>query len=87
MIAGTAGMPFTRLARHAASRFAGVGTTGAAGARGVRVFVQDVLQPLEFCGGDAHGVCTLDAFVASQAYARHDGEGDFEKCFANTTGP
>ncbi|GJE87420.1 phytase [Phanerochaete sordida] len=53
--------------------------------RRVRVLVQDVLQPLEFCGGDAHGMCTLDAFVESQAYARHDGEGDFERCFANRT--
>lgn len=51
----------------------------------VRIFVQDVLQPLEFCGGDEHGLCTVDAFVESQAYARHDGEGDFEKCFANDT--
>lgn len=45
----------------------------------VRVLVNDALQPLEFCGsGD--GTCTLDAFVESQAYARNNGEGDFEKC-------
>lgn len=45
----------------------------------VRVLVNDAVQPLEFCGGVA-GLCELHAFVASQGYARHDGEGDFEKC-------
>ncbi|KAI0371493.1 phytase [Pilatotrama ljubarskyi] len=48
----------------------------------VRVLVNDAVQPLELCGADARGLCKLDAFVESQAYARHDGEGDFEKCFA-----
>ncbi|KAF8887236.1 histidine phosphatase superfamily [Gymnopilus junonius] len=48
----------------------------------VRVLVNDALQPLEFCDGDADGLCALDAFVRSQAYARNDGEGDFEKCFS-----
>jgi len=47
----------------------------------VRVFVNDWLQPLEFCGGDANGMCTLDAFVESQGYARRNGYGDFEKCY------
>jgi hypothetical protein len=46
----------------------------------VRILVNDVLQPLEFCGGVA-GLCELHAFVESQWYARHDGEGDFEKCY------
>ena len=46
----------------------------------VRVLVNDVVQPLEFCGGIA-GLCELHAFVASQRYARHDGDGDFEKCY------
>lgn len=46
----------------------------------VRVLVNDALQPLEFCGGIA-GLCELHAFVASQRYARNDGDGDFEKCF------
>lgn len=46
----------------------------------VRILVNDAVQPLEFCGGIA-GLCELHAFVASQRYARHDGEGDFEKCF------
>jgi len=46
----------------------------------VRILVNDALQPLEFCGG-VEGLCELHAFVASQRYARHDGDGDFEKCF------
>ncbi|KAI0638614.1 phytase [Trametes polyzona] len=51
-------------------------------AQHVRVLVNDAVQPLEFCGGDKDGLCKLDAFVESQAYARNNGEGDFEKCFA-----
>ena len=47
----------------------------------VRILVNDAVQPLEFCGGVA-GLCELHAFVESQWYARHDGNGDFEKCFA-----
>lgn len=48
----------------------------------VRVFVNDALQPLEFCGAKVReGMCRLDAFVKSQAYARNDGYGDFEKCY------
>lgn len=47
----------------------------------VRILVNDALQPLEFCVGDKDGLCALDAFVQSQAYARNDGNGDFEKCF------
>ncbi|GLB34379.1 putative histidine acid phosphatase family protein [Lyophyllum shimeji] len=60
---------------------------GAGGERGeeeeafVRVFVNDAVQPLEFCGARGDGMCTLEAFVASQAYARNDGNGDFERCF------
>ena len=46
----------------------------------VRILVNDAVQPLEFCGGIG-GLCELHAFVASQGYARHDGDGDFEKCF------
>ncbi|KAI0711023.1 phytase [Cerioporus squamosus] len=46
----------------------------------VRVLVNDALMPLEFCGaGD--GICTVDAFVSSQSYARNNGNGDWEKCF------
>ena len=48
----------------------------------VRILVNDAVQPLPFCKSDEEGLCTLKAFVKSQAYARHDGEGDFEKCFS-----
>ncbi|KAG6844460.1 hypothetical protein H0H87_006743 [Tephrocybe sp. NHM501043] len=48
----------------------------------VRIFVNDALQPLEFCRAGKNGLCTVDAFVKSQSYARNDGNGDFEKCFA-----
>ncbi|TFK33287.1 histidine phosphatase superfamily [Crucibulum laeve] len=47
----------------------------------VRMLVNDALQPLKFCGADKDGLCELQAFVKSQAYARSDGAGDFEKCF------
>jgi len=47
----------------------------------VRIFVNDERQPLEFCGADRHDMCPLDAFVASQGYARSGGGGDFELCF------
>ncbi|KAF8178032.1 phytase [Pholiota molesta] len=47
----------------------------------VRILVNDALQPLEFCGGDQDGLCTLRDFVESQVYARENGQGDFEKCF------
>ena len=49
----------------------------------VRVFVQDVKMPLDFCDADSDGLCSLDKFVASQSYAKNNGEGDFEKCFAS----
>ncbi|EAU82589.2 phytase [Coprinopsis cinerea okayama7 len=47
----------------------------------VRVLVNDAVQPLEFCGGDGDGLCTLERFVDSQWYARKSGDGDWEKCF------
>jgi len=48
----------------------------------VRIFINDALQPLSFCGGDKDGLCRLSEFHESQSYARNDGEGDFEKCFS-----
>lgn len=52
----------------------------------VRILVNDEMQPMEFCvgvgPGSPAGMCSLEAFVKSQSYARHDGEGEFEKCFA-----
>jgi len=49
----------------------------------VRIFVDDALQPLEFCGADLSGMCSLQAFVESQGYARNNGEGNFQKCFTS----
>ncbi|KAH9050588.1 phytase [Lactarius hengduanensis] len=42
--------------------------------------VVERLKPLKFCGG-VRGLCELHAFVESQWYSRHDGGGDFERCF------
>ena len=50
----------------------------------IRVLAQDQVQPLEFCGADDSGLCTLNAFVESQSFARDNGNGDFEKCFADS---
>jgi hypothetical protein len=47
----------------------------------VRVLVNDAVQKMGFCGSDGDGLCSLEAFVESQAYARNDGDGDWEKCF------
>ena len=47
----------------------------------IRILVQDKIQPLDFCGADNDGLCTLDAFVESQSYARNNGDGDWDKCF------
>ncbi|KAI9070321.1 acid phosphatase [Trametes sanguinea] len=46
----------------------------------VRVLVNDEVQPLEFCGGE-EGLCELEKFVESQAYARSSGNGDFDLCY------
>ncbi|KAJ6618846.1 histidine phosphatase superfamily [Mycena sp. CBHHK59/15] len=59
----------------------------ACGVRGreyVRILVNDAVQPLEFCAPNEVGVglCELSAFVQSQAYARNNGGGDWEKCFS-----
>jgi hypothetical protein len=47
----------------------------------VRILVNDAVQQLEFCGAGKDGLCSLEAFLQSQSYARSDGSGDFEKCF------
>lgn len=71
-------VPFS--ARMVTERLRCNGGGGAGEGEYVRVLVNDAVQPLEFCGvGD--GVCTLQAFVESQGYARNNGEGDFERCF------
>jgi hypothetical protein len=46
----------------------------------VRVIVNDRVIPLEFCGGDRYGRCTLGKFVESQEFARSGGHWD--QCFA-----
>ena len=48
----------------------------------IRILVNDAVQSLEFCGGSEDGLCTLNAFVESQAYAQSNGDGDWEKCFS-----
>lgn len=47
----------------------------------VRVLVNDAVQPLEFCGAGQVGMCTLEAFVESQGYARNGAGEDFKKCY------
>ncbi|KIP09825.1 hypothetical protein PHLGIDRAFT_22644 [Phlebiopsis gigantea 11061_1 CR5-6] len=76
-------VPFS--ARMVVERLSCGGGDGGGGAL-VRIFVNDALQPLEFCNdGDEDlaelGLCTLASFVASQGYARRSGDGDFEKCY------
>jgi len=48
----------------------------------VRILVNEVVQPLPFCGGSEAGLCSLDDFVKSQGYARSNGGGDFERCWS-----
>jgi hypothetical protein len=62
---------------------ADTGSTGNAPKEYVRVLVNDAVQPLEFCGGvrKNSGLCELEKFVESQAYARSGGGGDWERCF------
>ena len=52
------------------------------GSEYVRMLVNDAIQPLDFCGADSNGLCTLDNFVQSQSYARNNGDGDWALCFA-----
>ena len=49
---------------------------------GVRMLIDDAAVPLSVCGAGRDGICSLDAFVESQSYARNNGEGDWEKCFS-----
>ena len=46
----------------------------------VRVIVNDRVLPLQTCGGDPLGRCTLSAFVDSLSFAREGG--DWDQCFA-----
>ncbi|KAF2642057.1 acid phosphatase [Massarina eburnea CBS 473.64] len=45
----------------------------------VRIIVNDRVIPLEFCGGDEDGKCTLSKFVESQSFAR--GGGHWDQCY------
>ena len=45
----------------------------------VRVLVNDRVLPLQTCGGDNLGRCTLSAFVNSLSFARAGG--DWAQCF------
>lgn len=45
----------------------------------VRVLVNDRVLPLQTCGGDKLGRCTLSAFVNSLGFARAGG--DWARCF------
>ena len=57
------------------------GNDGRQAGQYVRVLVNDAVQPLKFCNARQEGICSLDAFVKSQEYARRSGNGDFTKCF------
>ena len=47
----------------------------------VRVIVNDRVQPLDFCGGDKYGRCTLSEFVKSQSFSTSGGHWD--QCFSS----
>jgi hypothetical protein len=47
----------------------------------VRMFLNDDLISLDCAEGRRDGMCSLEQFVRSQAYARSNGAGDWEKCF------
>jgi hypothetical protein len=47
----------------------------------IRMLLNDELVELECAQGSLDGTCSLEAFVKSQAYARSDGAGDWQKCF------
>ncbi|KAH7887292.1 histidine phosphatase superfamily [Phlebopus sp. FC_14] len=49
----------------------------------VRILANDAVQRLASCGGEENGLCEMSAFVESQGYGRSNGNGDWEKCFAN----
>jgi hypothetical protein len=48
----------------------------------VRILMNDAVQDLDFCKSvDEDGLCSLRSFTESQAYARGNGQGDWEMCF------
>jgi len=50
----------------------------------VRMLVNDAVQPLPFCGGDEHGLCSLSAFIASQSYSRDRAPAEWARCLARS---
>ena len=50
----------------------------------VRVVMNGRVLPLEMCGGDGEGRCTLEGFVGSLGFAR--GGGRWEECFGDEDG-
>ena len=46
----------------------------------VRIIVNDRVRPLDTCGGDELGRCTLKMFIESLSFAR--GGGHWDRCFA-----
>ena len=49
----------------------------------VRVIVNERVLPLETCGGDERGMCTIGAFLDSLEFARSGGRWD--ECFTGNT--
>jgi len=47
----------------------------------VRILINDRVQPLKQCGGDALGRCTLTSFINSLTFAR--GNGLWSQCFTS----
>ncbi|CAD6565967.1 MAG: hypothetical protein CYPHOPRED_000117 [Cyphobasidiales sp. Tagirdzhanova-0007] len=50
------------------------------GVPSIRILVNDAVKQLDICGADQQGVCSLEAFVHSQKYAREDGQRDWLEC-------
>ena len=50
----------------------------------VRILVNDRVLPLESCGANAFGMCSLSAFIESLSFARSGGRWD--QCFGKDNG-
>lgn len=52
------------------------------GVKRVRILANDALLNLEMCSdSEGDGMCTLDRFVASQRFARLEGQEKWKECF------
>jgi len=67
-------------ARMVVERMSCSGAYGSGEGEYVRVLVNQAVQPMSFCDADANDLCTLDAFVESQAFARNSGYGVWNEC-------